>query len=904
MILLNHAWRLVVREPRRALASGLGVMLAAALLVSVVLFGTASGATVTRRALADVPIDAQAVLSTGADANAAAALLAADPAVSTVLPADVIHFDSATLMKAGAATQTSIGIVVGLDPKFSQVTGLYGISQGSLGSGAVAISRDLATNVGATPGDTLTFTLPGGSTVDLKVSGIVNITGADLLLGPIDAAHRAAGANAPVNVAITDRATAARLAAAIPAGTGAMDPSAGGNGPTGGTAIVTIPEPAVRHELDIRYDHAQLPGDPSAAKIWLDQVRRRIERQANGTLTLADDASASLESVAKDLAWGQVLFIFLALPGVLLALVLSRFSAESSAESTRRHAALLRARGASERALLAVFVGTTALTALLGAIVGAGLGVVLSVGIFGTELAATNAESMVIASVLLTVLATTILATLAGAVPIRRQLRDEVAAGRHELQRQRRPLWQRLYLDVIALAGAVIVYVLVGGSGVHPVLNAEGNPTVSLALTSFVAPFLLWVGGTLALLRLVGYATARSGRLAAALRGPLGPGGELAGRSISARAGAASRAIVLMALAVSFATSVLIFNATYRQQQRVDAALTLGADIKAVSTARIDSSAVAMVAGPGITSATPFSDRVVYVGSEAQDMLAIDPATLPTTTQLSNGFFQGLDARAAMAALAAQPDGVLVSAETAKDYSVVPGDLLRIRVPDASGNLRQVDFHMVGIALEFPTAPKDAFMVANLAYVSAQTGDNRITSVLASSNGDGAAATLQSRLGPSWTVADIGTTTARLANSVTSVDLQALVVIDVGFAVVIAGIGVMLFLLAGLSERKRELATLLAVGADFGQLRATMIGEASVVGAAGILAGLTTGGLVGLTLLAILAGVFDPPADLPVLPIAAILAVVGAVVVALVGAVLVASRAAVRIDVLAALRER
>ncbi len=903
MVLVRHAIRLVIREPRRTVTSALGVTIAAALLTSVVLFGTASGATVTKRALATLPVDAQALLAPGADSAAAATLISADPAVTAVVPFGLIHFDSASLTKAGAATQTGTGVVVGVGPTYSATTGLFGVSQGAAAPGSITISRDLATNLGAIPGDAVTLRLPGGATVDLTVSGIVDTTGADLLLGPTDAAHRAVGANSPTNVAVTDLATAKAIQAKIPAGATATDPATTGNAPSGGSSVVVAPEAAVRHEIDVRYDHSQLPGDPSSAQTWLDQVRRRIERQAGGTITMIDDASASLEPVAKDLAWGQVLFIFLGLPGVALALVLSRFAAESGSEATRRHAALLRARGASFRELLGVFLGATAITAALGSIVGAAIGLGLSVGLFGSELATTNAVVTVGLVIVLAVAATTLLATLAAALPIRDQLRHEVAAGRQELQRARRPLWQRLYLDVVALVSAVVVYVLVGGSGVHPVLNAEGNPTVSLALTSFAAPFLLWIGGTLGLLRLIGFATARSEGLAGVLRRPLGAGGELAGRSFAARSGAASRAIVLLALAFSFAASVLIFDATYRQQQHVDASLSLGADLRATSAAPVDAGAVALVIGPGVAAATPFSDRVVYVGSEAQDLLAIDPTSLPATAPLADGFFQGTTSQAAMAALVAQPDAILVSAETAKDYSVVPGDRLRIRVPDAHGQLREVDFHMAGIALEFPTAPKDAFLVANLSYVAAQTGDGRITSVLARSDGASTAA-VRDRLGTGWTVADIGSTTARLANSVTSVDLEALVFIDVGFAVLIASLGLALFLLAGLSERRRELATFLAIGADPGQLRAAITGEAGVVGVAGLAAGLVTGVLVGITLLAILAGVFDPPADVPVVPVAAVAAVGLAVVVGLAVAVIVAGGVLSRIGVIAALRER
>ena len=134
------------------------------------------------------------------------------------------------------------------------------------------ISRDLATNLGAVPGNSVAFNLPGGGRAELRVSGIVDITGADLVLGPTDAAHRAAGSNPPVNVAVTDLATAQALADKIPAGTPAGAATAGGP--------IVASEPAVRNEVHLRYDHAQLPGDPIAAQSWLDLVRRRIEHAA------------------------------------------------------------------------------------------------------------------------------------------------------------------------------------------------------------------------------------------------------------------------------------------------------------------------------------------------------------------------------------------------------------------------------------------------------------------------------------------------------------------------------------------------------------------------------------------------------------------------------------------------
>ena len=97
MILARHAVRLVVREPRRSLAALSGIAIASALITSVLLFGAASGATVTRRALAGLPVDAQVILAPGADPAAATATVSSDPAVAAVSAFDLAHFVSASV---------------------------------------------------------------------------------------------------------------------------------------------------------------------------------------------------------------------------------------------------------------------------------------------------------------------------------------------------------------------------------------------------------------------------------------------------------------------------------------------------------------------------------------------------------------------------------------------------------------------------------------------------------------------------------------------------------------------------------------------------------------------------------------------------------------------------------------
>ena len=62
-----------------------------------------------------------------------------------------------------------------------------------------------------------------------------------------------------------------------------------------------------------------------------------------------------------------------------------------------------------------------------------------------------------------------------------------------------KPLWQRLYLDVVALAVSGLVYWLTARTGFSAVVNPDSNPTLSLSVYMFLAPALLWIGATLLL---------------------------------------------------------------------------------------------------------------------------------------------------------------------------------------------------------------------------------------------------------------------------------------------------------------------------------------------------------------------------------------------------------------------
>jgi putative ABC transport system permease protein len=202
--------------------------------------------------------------------------------------------------------------------------------------------------------------------------------------------------------------------------------------------------------------------------------------------------------------------------------------------------------------------------------------------------------------------------------------------------------------------------------------------------------------------------------------------------------------------------------------------------------------------------------RFAYVGNDLQDLYGIDPTRIGQATPMSDAFFQGGRATQVLAKLAATPDGVLVSDETVKDFQLQPGDLLRLRLQDGrTKQFKTVPFHYIGVAKEFPTAPRDSFFVANQSYVARATGSDAVGAFLVQTDGTNAGAVaqrLRSQLGTSAQVTDIVNQRKVIGSNLTAVELSGLTKVELGFALALAIAASGLTLGLGFQERRRTFA--------------------------------------------------------------------------------------------------
>ena len=166
---------------------------------------------------------------------------------------------------------------------------------------------------------------------------------------------------------------------------------------------------------------------------------------------------------------------------------------------------------------------------------------------------------------------------------------------------------------------------------------------------------------------------------------------------------------------------------------------------------------------------------------------------------------------------------------------------------------------------EFPTAPHDSFLVANAAYIAAQTGNPHAEVVLVRSRSDpGVVALAIGRMlgtETSLKVTDLSQAARLIGSTLTAVDLRKLTAIELSFAVLLVAGATGLVLSLGFAERSRAAAILSALGATSADIRKFSQAEAAIILIGGAACGFILGEAVAFLLVKVLTGVFDPPPD-------------------------------------------
>jgi putative ABC transport system permease protein len=857
---VRWSWGLARRRPSILLGMSIAVALAVAFVGALGAFAASSQASLTERATRSVAVDWQVQITPQGTPAAVAAALRRTPGVRTVLPVSYAQIAGLSSTSGGVTRSTGQATVVSVPADYAhrapgEVRYLVGSRSGIL------LQQQTAANLGAGPGSVITANTSSGP-VQLVVSGVVDLPQSDSFFQVVGAPAGAGATAPPDNVVLVPPDTFMSLVA--------------------GSTVV--------HQFHVRLDHAHLPGDPAGAADALTSSANHFALSVAGGALVGDNLAASLSGAREDAIYARLLFLLLGLPGLVLAFAVAALLVGLRSDSRKRESALLLLRGADR----AVVIGMAAGESLVVGIVGVALGVAAGVVCIHLILPGTPVSVPWLVAAGLIGLG---LAAVAQGVPAVRSVTrfapESIAQATTRVASSRPPWFLRMGLDVVLLVGAVVVTVLNARSGYHVVVVPEGVPVTAVNYGALLGPALAWP----ALVLLTWRATAWVARHRTGAHGIQAPdrAPELVASTVRRRRQVIARGSAVLAAAIGLGLSTAIFTTTYDRQSRLDVALTVGSDVSANAlpgTVPTSADAQVVAGAPAVNAVASLVHRFAYVGPDLQDLFGINPRSIQHAAALQNAFVPGSTIAATLAAMAARPDGVLLSAETIKDYQLHLGDRVLLRLPVGASGYQPVPFHVVGQISEFPTAPKDSFIVANASYVGARTGSRAVsTYVMSSSDPSRTASYLQHRLGSGWRIQDI--TSARktvvTASGLAATDLGALARLELGFALAFAIACTGLALGIGIAERRRSLVVLAALGTTSRQRARFLSAEGGLLVAGGLLGGTVVGVAVGYLLVAILRGIFDPPPDGLAVPwvfatfLIASVVVVGALVVAIVG---------------------
>ena len=488
MYVLTWLWGLLKHRPVRLAGAVAGIAIAVALLGSLGAFFAASKAHMTRQAAAGVIVDWQVQMAPGSNLAPAAHVIATAPGVVKSLPVGYAPATGFTASTAGTVQTTGPGQVLGLPPGYTasfpgEIRFLLGAPSG------VLLAQQTAANLHATVGTMISVGRQGLPPLRIRVAGIVDLPAADSMFQAVGVPTGAAPQAPPDNVVLLP---AAQWQQAFT--------------PPGGTRVA-----GVHTQYHVKLSSA-LPPDPAAAFADVMARAKNLEAQLAGAGLVGDNLGAQLDAARSDALYAELLFLFLGLPGAILAALVTSVIGAAGADRRRREQALLRIRGASPRRIVWLAGAEALLVGVLGSGIGLASAVIAGRLAFGaTRFGSTTGQAVAWGAI--AGLAGLVLAALTIGVPAVRDMRSLTVRGAREVVgRARRPLWARLYLDLWLLAAAAVIFWRLVRSGYQVILAPEGVATISVSYSTFLAPLLFWVGAALLSWRISTAVLGRGGR--------------------------------------------------------------------------------------------------------------------------------------------------------------------------------------------------------------------------------------------------------------------------------------------------------------------------------------------------------------------------------------------------------
>lgn len=759
-------------------------------------------------------------------------------------------------MAGGAISANGVSVpgpvkLFSFDAKYQAHYPSIKVVAGGFREGGVLVSAETARALKVGQGDTVAIGLPGtAKPLSMTVSGVTDLSSAKPLFESREAKTLEKFVYVPFTVVVDEGVYRKEVEPAFKAAAASR------------TSVLTnFP----LEELDILLDRSALNADPATAVAQTQLLAENVSRVAAHQDYLIDNISNTLLVAKGDARIAKRMFVFLGLPGAILAAILTAYAGTLLAEAQRRENALLRVRGASQRHLLFLLALRTLAIAGLGAVLGTALGLGTVLALLGRTVVFEASNSALIQSALVGVVGGMLVTAIALYVPGRRLITQEIKEELAAISRHSTPIWRRFHLDFVALAGAGVAQVMALRAGAFniPAGSVYAGQSVSLPLQLLIAPIVAWLAGSLLIGRILQGITARAASTRPSKQetaphfGGLLPG--VLWRSITRRLGAVTGGAVTLGLVVALGTMLACFATVYDNAKTADARFLVGSDIRVTpnptSPAKHPTTMTKElgVAGTTAAAAVVFGDQNSVLTSKFNEdvasLAAIDPRTYSRVGALQDSLFAQSTASAMMSKLQNSPHGILVNSALAEGLKLRVGADATVLLGRGTDQQKRTPTKVVGLFTQFPGAPKGTDIVANLGLYQNVTGLTEADYFLLSTAHrdkaglQRATASLSSIKGfdKRFDVQTSSTALNRDQSSLTALNVKGLLHLNTFFTFVMAVSATAMFVFGLLLQRRREYVTMRAQGMRSGEIRRLLLAESSISAVIGAAIGLVVG---------------------------------------------------------------
>ncbi|MFW9788300.1 MAG: FtsX-like permease family protein [Candidatus Thorarchaeota archaeon] len=402
----------------------------------------------------------------------------------------------------------------------------------------------------------------------------------------------------------------------------------------------------------------------------------------------------SLQTHITTYIQSQVLII-LAFPIMIMSLMLTIFTSETSVSQRKGEISALRAKGASFNQIFAAFIWESLFLSVLGLIAGL-LITVLSAPLMGSSTGLLSFDQVryteFVTKMTIPGQALALSATIALFLPAAYLLhvarRIDVAEIGQPTTRMTYeiPEETNIWFYVITLGGTLVVLLIV------PVLfNPAGQTAFIEILLSTGILFISSYLGSRAMRLVTANASENVGRL-------LGEKKLYMTQSLRRRKGQFIPLLVILTLTLTTTTMMLIQTASFEDTLENEALYALGCDIRLEVPEQPFAWTDTLEGFGGVVSATPVVESLSYVGTTAFYLEGIDAESYSTIGNFKASSFVSGTPEEVLAALEDTNNGIILSRVYSERWNLTTGDSVDIRV----SGVTETSFEIVGIMKSAP----------------------------------------------------------------------------------------------------------------------------------------------------------------------------------------------------------